>query len=70
MSELYELLKAKKMGAGSGGSGDSYTKAEADAKFVPKDADNKYFIVNNIHVYVSHTAPTGDIEDGSLGFGW
>ena len=71
MGELYNILKAKRMGGGSGGTGDSYTKAESDAKFVPKDANNKYFVVNNIPVYVSHTAPTGeDIEDGSLGFGW
>lgn len=34
MGEYYELLKAKKMGAGGGG--DSYTKAETDAKFVAK----------------------------------
>lgn len=60
-----------------GGGGDSYTKAEADAKFqtisgmsgyVPQSTN--YFTVNGIRVYVSATAPTGDIPAGSIGIGW
>lgn len=62
---------------GGGGSVDAYTKAEADAKFqtisgmsgyVPMDTN--YFTVNGIRVYVSATAPTGDIPEGSIGIGW
>lgn len=29
-----------------------------------------YITVNGIRVYVSATAPTGDIPDGSIGVGW
>ena len=63
--------------AGGGGGGDSYTKAEADAKFqtisgmsgyVPMESN--YFTVNGIRVYVSSTAPTGTIPDGSIGLGF
>lgn len=55
----------------------SYTKAEADAKYqtlagmsgyVPMSTN--YFTVNGIRVYVSSTAPTGDIPAGSIGIGW
>lgn len=62
---------------GGGGGGDSYTKAEADAKFqtisgmsayVPMESN--YFTVNGIRVYVSSTAPTGTIPDGSIGLGF
>lgn len=31
---------------------------------------DNYFVVNGIRVYVSSTAPTGDIPDGSIGVGW
>ena len=31
---------------------------------------NGYALVNGIRVYVSATAPTGDIPDGSVGVGW
>lgn len=31
---------------------------------------NGYAIINGIRVYVSATAPTGDIPDGSVGVGW
>lgn len=31
---------------------------------------NGYAIINGIRVYVSSTAPTGDIPDGSVGVGW
>lgn len=75
-----------------GGEGDSYTKAEADAKFqtiensyTKDEADAKYqtiagmsgyvpmstnyFTVNGIRVYVSATAPTGEIPEGSIWIG-
>lgn len=29
-----------------------------------------YVIINGIRLYVSSTAPTGDIPDGSIGVGW
>lgn len=59
-----------------GGDGDSYTKAEADAKFQTKDdmADyveeqpGGYIIVNNIRVYVSATQPV-DAPTGSIWIG-
>lgn len=63
---------------GGGGTGDAYTKAEADAKFQAK-ADmtdyvqqqaGGYITVNGIRLYVSSTEPTGDIPDGSIGVGW
>lgn len=63
--------------AGGGGGGDSYTKEEADAKFQTKEdmsdyvpVKGNYFTVNGIRVYVSATAPTGDIPTGSIGIGW
>lgn len=31
---------------------------------------DNYFVVNGIRVYVSSTAPTGNIPDGSIGVGW
>jgi len=31
---------------------------------------DNYFVVDGIRVYVSATAPTGDIPDGSVGVGW
>lgn len=34
------------------------------------DGGNGYAIINGIRVYVSATAPTGDIPDGSVGVGW
>lgn len=63
--------------AGGGGT-DSYTKSEADAKFQAKadmtdyieEQTGGYIEVNGIRIYVSSTEPTGDIPDGSIGFGW
>ena len=49
---------------------DSYSKAESDTKFVPKDADDKYLTVNGIRLYIASSAPTGNIPDGSVGVGW
>lgn len=59
-----------------GGSGDSYTKAEADAKFQAKaDMDDYieeqtggYIVVNSIRVYVSATQPV-DAPTGSIWIG-
>ncbi len=59
-----------------GGDGDSYTKAEADAKFQTKDdmADyveeqpGGYIVVNSIRVYVSATQPV-DAPTGSIWIG-
>lgn len=31
---------------------------------------NGYALINGIRLYASHTAPTGDIPDGSIGVGW
>jgi hypothetical protein len=31
---------------------------------------NGYAIINGIRLYVSSTAPTGNIPDGSVGVGW
>ncbi|MBO7260937.1 MAG: hypothetical protein J6U97_05550 [Bacteroidaceae bacterium] len=63
--------------AGGGGT-DSYTKAEADAKFQAKadmtdyieEQTGGYIVVNGIRIYVSSTEPTGNIPEGSIGFGW
>lgn len=59
-----------------GGSGDSYTKAEADAKFQTKDdmtdyveeQPGGYIVVNSIRVYVSATQPV-DAPTGSIWIG-
>lgn len=61
-----------------GGGTDAYTKAEADAKFQPKsdmtdyvkEETGGYIVVNGIRIYVSATAPTGEIPEGSVGLGW
>ena len=72
---IQALLDAAQSGGGGGG-GDSYTKAEADAKFqtisgmsgyVP--VTDGYMTVNNIRIYVSATEPTGTIPDGSIWIG-
>lgn len=63
---------------GGGGTGDAYTKAEADAKFQAKadmsdyieEETGGYVVINGIRLYVSSTEPTGDIPDGSVGVGW
>lgn len=60
-----------------GGGGDSYTKAEADAKFQAKadmtdyieEQTGGYIVVNSIRVYVSATQPTGDIPTGAIWIG-
>jgi hypothetical protein len=72
---LQEIINAAQQG---GGGGDSYTKAEADAKFQTKEdmsdyieeQTGGYIEVNGIRIYVSSTAPTGTIPDGSIGLGW
>lgn len=69
MAEIFDAMMAATMMSG-GAAGDSYTKAEADAKFVPKDADDTYLTLNGIRLYISSTAPTGDIPNGSIGVGW
>lgn len=33
-------------------------------------AGNGYALINGIRLYVSSTAPTGDVPDGSVGVGW
>lgn len=71
---LQEIINAAQTG---GGGGDSYTKAEADAKFQTKtdmedyieEQPGGYVVVNSIRVYVSSTAPTGDIPTGSIWIG-
>lgn len=74
LQKLIDDLQA----GGGGGTGDAYTKAESDAKFLSKtDAastyikdDGSYITVNGIRLYVSSTEPTGTIPDGSIGVGW
>lgn len=72
---LQEIINAAQQG---GGGSDSYTKAEADAKFQTKEdmsdyveeQTGGYIVVNGIRIYVASTAPTGTIPDGSIGLGW
>lgn len=57
---------------------DAYSKAETDALLAPEQAKtvgmteggSNYITVGGIRVYVSSTAPTGNIPDGSVGVGW
>ena len=57
---------------------DAYSKAETDALLAPEQAKtvgmtaggSNYITVGGIRVYVSATAPTGNIPDGSVGVGW
>lgn len=74
---LQQIIDNVQQGGG-GGTGDAYTKAEADAKFQAKADMTDYvqqqaggFItVNGIRLYISSTEPTGNIPDGSIGLGW
>ena len=67
-----------KLKAEGGETIDAYTKAEADAKFETItgaaskyiEDETTYFTLNGIRVYVSSTAPTGTIPEGSIGLGW
>ena len=70
---LQEIINAAQT---SGGGGDSYTKAEADAKFQAKEdmsdyveeQPGGYIVVNSIRVYVSATQPA-DAPIGSIWIG-
>lgn len=70
---LQEIINAAQTG---GGGGDSYTKAEADAKFQTKEdmedyieeQTGGYIVVNSIRVYVSATQPV-DAPTGSIWIG-
>lgn len=70
---LQEIINAAQTG---GGGGDSYTKAEADAKFQAKtdmedyieEQPGGYIVVNSIRVYVSATQPA-DAPTGSIWIG-
>ena len=70
---LQEIINAAQTG---GGGGDSYTKAEADAKFQTKEdmedyieeQPGGYIVVNSIRVYVSATQPA-DAPTGSIWIG-
>lgn len=56
----------------------AYSKAETDALLATEQAKtvgmteggSNYITVGGIRVYVSATAPTGNIPDGSVGVGW
>ena len=73
---LQEIINAAQQGGGE--PVDAYTKAEADAKFQEKadmtdyieEQTGGYIVGNGIRIYVSATAPTGDIPDSSLGIGF
>lgn len=70
---LQEIINAAQTG---GGDGDSYTKAEADAKFQTKtdmedyieEQPGGYIVVNSIRVYFSATQPA-DAPTGSIWIG-
>ena len=57
---------------------DAYSKAESDALLATEQAKtvgmseggSNYITVGGIRIYVSATAPTGTIPDGSIGVGW
>lgn len=44
--------------------------AEQDKTTGMSEGGSNYITVGGIRVYVSSTAPTGDIPDGSVGVGW
>lgn len=57
---------------------DAYSKSETDNLLAAEqiktagmsEGGSNYITVNGIRVYVSATAPTGDIPNGSVGVGW
>lgn len=57
---------------------DAYSKAETDTLLATEQAKTigmseggtNYITVGGIRIYVSTTAPTGTIPDGSIGVGW
>lgn len=61
---------------GGGEPVDAYTKAECDAKFQTIEGmtnyvpvTGNYMTVNGIRIYVSASAPTGEIPEGSIWIG-
>lgn len=44
--------------------------AKADMANYLEEETGGYFVVNGIRIYVSATEPTGNIPEGSIGFGW
>ena len=70
------------IGEGGGGGGFTPTQEQLDAMNSGitaervgelegiEDTGEDYIEINGIRLYVSATAPTGDIPDGSVGVGW
>ena len=81
LTRVEEYLAAIAEGGGGGG-GFTPTQAQLDAMNSGitagrvselagiDDTGDNYIEINGIRVYVSSTAPTGDIPDGSVGVGW
>lgn len=50
------------------------SKSDAASSYQAKgdyiEDEGTYFTVNGIRIYIAATAPTGDIPEGSLGFGF
>lgn len=69
---LYQMVEELET---SGGSDDTYTKAEIDAMFAPyegiEETDDDYIeMKSGVRLYITDTTPTGTIPTGSVGVGF
>ena len=85
-STVQDIINKAQAGGGSGGDSytkaeadanfetktdaASTYQAKADMTDYIEEQTGGYFVVNGIRIYVSSTEPTGNIPDGSIGFGW
>ena len=69
------MARAMALDAAGGSGGDSYTKAEIDALLAPyagiEETDDDYIeMKSGVRLYITDTAPTGNIPAGSVGIGF
>lgn len=80
MDNMYAAMFAASLADGGGGFTPTQTQLDAMNSGITTDrvselagiddTGDDYIEINGIRLYISSTAPTGDIPDGSIGVGW